>query len=366
MAHPACGGTALSRSACALPLNLIRDFETTSNGFNPKFKSCIMKQLALPEFFEKSKCILGEGAVIERLRRNNRIELDPYIVNSAFIYDKEKSAALSEIYRQYLDIGCKYNLPLLLSTPTWRASRERIEKAGYEKADVNGDNFRFFDGMRKSYGAYADKIVICGLLSCRGDAYNPSEALSSKAAHNFHSWQANRLAEAGVDFLLAATLPALSEATGLATALAATAKPYIISFVLRAEGTLLDGTPLKDAISAIDTDVHPKPIAYLANCTHASIFKNAIMHNAHSSSTVRKRVAGLLANTAALEPEKLNDSEELVEEDPETFGKSLASLHAELGMKILGGCCGTDDRHIDHLAKQLVRELETIERVGPQ
>jgi homocysteine S-methyltransferase len=315
-----------------------------------------VKHLPFPEFFEKSQCILGEGAVIERLRRNSQFDLDPHIVNSAFIYDKDKRAALSGIYRQYLDIGLKYNLPLLLSTPTWRASRERIEKAGYEKTDVNGDNFRFLDGIRKSYGHYANKIVICGLLSCRGDAYSQSEALTSNDAHEFHSWQANRLAETGVDFLLAATLPALSEATGLATALAATGKPYIISFVLRSEGTLLDSTPLKDAISIIDTDVNPTPIAYMANCTHASIFKSAMMHDINSSATVRKRVEGLLANTAALNPEELDDSEELVEEDPQIFGKSVASLHGELGLKILGGCCGTDGRHIDNLANRLVSD----------
>jgi len=315
-----------------------------------------MKHLPFVEFFEKSQCILGEGAVIERLRRNSELELDPDIVNSAFIYDKKGHNAISGIYRQYLDVGCKYNLPLLLSTPTWRASRERIEKAGYEKKDVNADNFRFLDEMRKSYGEYAHKIVIGGLLSCRGDAYDQSQALASSEAKAFHAWQANRLAEAGVDFLYAATLPALSEATGLATALAATGKPYIISFVLRSAGTLLDGTPLKDAIAIIDTDVDPKPIAYMANCTHASIFKAAILHKTQSSATVRKRVAGLLANTAALEPEALDNSEELVEEDPQTFGRSMASLHAELGMKILGGCCGTDDRHIDNLAKQLVKD----------
>jgi len=315
-----------------------------------------MRHSAFPEFFEKSQCILSEGAVIERLRRSSGFELDPHIVNSAFIYDKHRNAAISEIYRQYLDIGFKYNLPLILSTPTWRASRERIEKAGYEKKDVNADNYRFLDGMRKGYGEYADKIVICGLLSCRGDAYNQSEALASNDAHAFHAWQANKLAEAGVDFLLASTLPALSEATGLAKALAATGKPYLISFVFRAEGTLLDGTPLKDAISIIDTDVNPKPTAFLANCTHASIFKTAIMHANNSSATVRKRVAGLLANTAALNPEELDDSEELVEEDPQIFGKSMASLHGELGLKILGGCCGTDDRHIDNLAKRLVAD----------
>ncbi|NIV92421.1 homocysteine S-methyltransferase family protein, partial [candidate division KSB1 bacterium] len=294
-----------------------------------------MKDFPFPEFLKNAKCILGEGAVIERLRRDSKFELDPEIVNSGFIYDQRKRDALAEIYRQYLDIGRNYNLPLLLSTPTWRASRARIKKAGFETKDVNGDNFRFFDEMRKGYGDYADKIVICGLLSCRGDAYNQAEALSSEDARTFHSWQASRLAEAGVDFLLAATLPALSEAAGLAAALAATGMPYIISFIFRAEGTLLDGTPLKDAISRIDTDVDPKPLAYMSNCTHASIFKAAMMHATNSSSLVRKRVVGLLANTAALEPEELDDSEELVEEDPRIFGQSVARLHGELGMKIL-------------------------------
>jgi homocysteine S-methyltransferase len=317
-----------------------------------------MNHLSFSEFFEKSQCILGEGAVIERLRRNSGFDLDPHIVNSAFIYDPDTRNAISEIYRQYFDVGFKYNLPLLISTPTWRASRERIEKAGYGKTDVNGDNFRFLDRMRKSYGEYAPKVAICGLLSCRGDAYQQSEALSSKEAHRFHSWQADKLAEAGVDCFLAATLPALSEATGLAAALAATGKPYMISFVLRSEGTLLDRTPLKDAIPKIDTDVKPKPIAFMANCTHASVFKDAIMNDTHSSSCVRKRVAGLLANTAPLEPEELDNSEELIEEDPKTFAKSLAGLHGELGMKILGGCCGTDERHIDNLAKQLFKDLK--------
>ena len=316
-----------------------------------------MKPMPFSELFQKYQCILGEGAVIERLRRNSDFELDPHIVNSAFIYEEGPRAALSEIYRQYLDIGLKYNLPLLLSTPTWRASRERIKEAGYEKTDVNGDNFRFLDDMRKSYGRYGRKIIISGLLSCRGDAYNQSEALPTDEAHEFHAWQANRLAEAGVDLLFAATLPAFSEAAGLARALAATNKPYIISFLTRSEGTMLDGTPLKDVISAIDTDVNPRPIAYMSNCTHASFFKTAMMHATNSSPGVRKRVAGLLANTAALKPEELDNSEELVEEDPQAFGKSVASLHAELGMKILGGCCGTDGRHIASLAKRIVADL---------
>ena len=92
--------------------------------------------------------------------------------------------------RQYLDIGCEFGLPLLMSTPTWRASRERIDAAGYSGVDVNGDNVRFLDALRKSYGGYAKEVIICGLMSCRGDAYNPAEALGVDEALEFHAWQA--------------------------------------------------------------------------------------------------------------------------------------------------------------------------------
>ena len=316
-----------------------------------------MKPSSFSGFYEQSDIIMGEGAVIERLRRETKWELDPYVVNSAFIYEPEKRSALETIYRQYLDIGSASGLPLLLSTPTWRASRERIQTAGYEGRAVNEDNFRFLDDLRRTYGAYADKVAICGLMSCRGDAYNPAERLSEEDARAFHAWQAQKLAETGVDFLLAATLPAMSEAIGLASAQAATGKPYIISFVFRPGGTLLDGTPLKDAVSTIDAKVTPRPLAYMCNCTHASSFRSAMLHEAHVSSQVRKRVVGLLANTAALEPEELDSSKDLVTEAPEIFGRDVASLRSEFGMKILGGCCGTDQRHIQSLAEHLARTI---------
>jgi len=315
-----------------------------------------MTSAPFSRFFDHSDIIIGEGAVIERLRREIEWELDPYVVNSAFIYDDKKRFTLEGIYRQYLDVGLSSGLPLLLSTPTWRASRERIKAAGYEPRAVIEDNYRFLDDLRRTYGAYGDKVAICGLMSCRGDAYDPSERLSEDDARKFHAWQAQKLAATGVDFLLASTLPALSEATGIAFAQAATGKPYIISFVFRPDGTLLDGTPLKDAVSAIDARVNPRPLAYMCNCTHASIFRSAMMHATHVSSLVRKRVIGLLANTAALDPEELDSSEELVSEAPEIFGRDVASLHMEFGMKILGGCCGTDQRHIQSLASHFTRK----------
>lgn len=300
-----------------------------------------------------SSPILAEGAVIERLRRSPGIRLDDHVVNSALIYEESGRAALQTIYRQYLDIGRRYKLPLLLSTPTWRAGRERIAAAGLAGRDLNGDNSRFLAELRDSYGDYANQVTICGLMSCRGDAYKPAEAMSAGAAAEFHSWQANALAASGVDFLLAATLPAMSEAIGLARAQAATGLPYVISFVARPEGTLLDGTPLDAAVATIDDAVMPRPLAYLINCTHASIFRSALSNERNSSPRVRERVIGLLANTAAVSPEELDESAALIEEAPALFGNSVAALRDELGMRVLGGCCGTDDRHIECLARRL-------------
>lgn len=308
---------------------------------------------SIDTFLNQYPCILGEGAVIERLRRVRGLELDPFVVNSAFLYEEQKRQALETICREYLDIGRRFGLPLLISTPTWRASRERIAAAGLEGVDLNGDNTAFLKQVRDSYGEYADKVLICGLMSCKGDAYQPAEALSIGEAADFHSWQADRLAAAKVDFLLAATLPAVSEATGLALALAKTGLPYMVSFVVRPSGTLLDGTPLKDAVAAIDAAVTPRPLAYMINCTHASFARAALLDDANSSSVVRQRMIGLLANTAALSPEELDNSDCLVEEEPESFGTSVASLGADLGLKILGGCCGTDGRHLSALAARL-------------
>jgi homocysteine S-methyltransferase len=317
--------------------------------------------MSYPELLAASPVILGEGAVIERLRRSENIPLDEYVVNSALIYQEAGRSALEAICRQYLEIGRRYNLPLVLSTPTWRAGRERIALAGLAGRDLNGDNFRFLAGLRNDYGEYASQVAICGLMSCRGDAYKPEEAMAATAAAEFHAWQADALAKAGVDFLLAATLPALSEAVGLARALAATGLPYIISFVVRPTGTLLDGTPLNEAVAAIDAAVSPRPLAYMINCTHANVFRTALLNEKHSSPLVRGRVIGLLANTSSLSPEELDASSELAEEEPETFGRSVSALHGEFGMKVLGGCCGTDERHIECLARELIKYRQPVE-----
>jgi len=296
--------------------------------------------------------IVTEGSIIERLKREYSIELDPYIANAGLIYNSKHRELLAGVYRQYVDIACKRDLPMLLFTPTWRANPERIKQANVMSKDVNLDCYEFIAGIRQGYGKYAEKIFIGGIIGCSGDAYKPEEALGTLEAEAFHRYQADRLSQAGVDFLIADTLPAISEAVGLAKAMARTGKPYIISFVIRDSGTLLDGTAIAEAVTLIDSEAQPKPIGYAVNCVHPTVFKKALQSPINSGLRI-SQMLGLMANTSAKSPEELDNAPNLETADPQIWAKQMIALNNELGIKILGGCCGTDDGHIQALVDEV-------------
>ncbi|MGD0337967.1 MAG: homocysteine S-methyltransferase family protein [Bacteroidota bacterium] len=313
---------------------------------------------------EQEPVIIAEGAVIERLRRTPGISLNPHLLNSALLYNEGKKY-LEAIYRQYIDCAYRRNLPMIILTPTWRANPERISRAGLpahqssknvggRAHDVNKDCYDFLAEIRAGYGEYAKKIFIGGLMGCYGDAYKPEEALPSGTARFFHREQVRALASSGVDFLLGSTLPAFSEALGMAQAMADSGCPYILSFVIRANCRLLDGMLLPDAINNIDTTVSPKPTGYMINCVHPEIFRKAIIGRGQDQDReVRCRILGLQANTSLRSPEELDGREELDVENPDRFGEMMASLHKDFSLKILGGCCGTDERHIESIVRSL-------------
>ncbi|MCF8011419.1 MAG: homocysteine S-methyltransferase family protein [Clostridiales bacterium] len=305
---------------------------------------------------EKSPFIIAEGGTTERINREFPVELDNYIVEAGLVYDSDGKAYLEQVYRDYLDIGYKYNLPSLVVTPTWRANPERLRQAGFgEDNSVNRDCCLFLSGLRSLYGEYARSVYIGGSIACRGNAYDPGEALSSGEAERFHALQIRELAETGVDFLIAYTLPAASEALGMARALAKSGKPYILSFVVRPQGTLLDGTPLHEAVSTIDSGAEPGPLCYMINCVHSSIFYKAITSDTNSSPQARERILGFQANTSRKTPEELDEAAELDAEEPGDFGRLMADVYNKTGIKIIGGCCGTDWRHIECMVNELGR-----------
>lgn len=298
--------------------------------------------------------VLTEGAMVERLRRNPAVILDPEIAHAGLVYSEAGRSALTKIYRQYLSLGCQHNLPMLTLAPTWRANPERIARTDFGTVEeINRDCVRFLKEIRNSYGDYTKRVFVAGMLGCRGDAYNPAEALSAQASDQFHTRQIEALASSGVDFIKAATLPAVSEALGIARAIGRTGIPAVLSFVIRPDGTVLDGTPLHLAVALIDSKANPPPAFYMVNCVHPTVFRSALTIETALSADVARRVLGFQANTSAKSPEELDNLPYLDTTEPEVFAEMMLEIHATFGTRILGGCCGTDDSHIEKIAKKL-------------
>jgi homocysteine S-methyltransferase len=242
---------------------------------------------------------------------------------------------------------------MVVLTPTWRANAERVARAGYgDVRAINRDGVRFLNDIRNTYGSYASKLWIGGLMACRGDAYKPEQALPTKEAQRFHTPQVRALAQAGADLIVGSTLPALAEAMGMARAMAESGLPYVISFVIRPTGTLLDATPLHQAIAQIDASTCPRPTAYMVNCVHPSVLEQALHCERDHAALIRERLLGLQANTSARPPEELDGSACLDSQDPDAFASEMMRLHADHGLRALGGCCGTDERHITRIAQR--------------
>jgi homocysteine S-methyltransferase len=300
----------------------------------------------------REEFLLTEGSLLERIRRDPNLPLDPDVAHAALLYTKEGRAALTALWREYIEIARAYDSRILVCTPTWRANPERLARTAFpDVGQVALDAVQLLAELRADCGDFGKGVFIGGILGCRGDAYKPEEALQADEAARFHSPQVHALAQAGVDFLLAATLPAFTEALGLARAMAAVDCPYLLSFVLRPSGMLLDGTPVADAIAQIDQFVSPRPIAYLANCVHPVHFEQALGEAEKSRPGTKLRLIGLQGNTSRKSPEELDGALTLDTEDPNDFGAAMARLHERFGMRILGGCCGTDSRHIEAIAR---------------
>ena len=170
----------------------------------------------------------------------------------------------------------------------------------------------------------------------------------------FHRAQCAAFAEAGADFLLAATLPALSEARGLAEAMNETGLPFIVSFVVERTGLLLDGTPLCVAVTAID-DVSP-PLCYMVNCVHPTNVLAALASDVNRDQPSLSRVKGIQGNTSTLSPGELDDSADLQCDGADSLVEGTLALRRERAFQVFGGCCGSDETHLEAIAAGLTAE----------
>ncbi len=287
--------------------------------------------------------VLTECAIAERLRRAGEVELHPTLFNTPLIYDVRGREKLAAIYRQYREIAARAALPILLCAPTWRIDQVRIAEAGFDKS-LLFDAVSFMGNLQQQWQAQDSKVFIGGLIGPKNDCYKPEQALDAEAAQAFHQWQIEQLAQAGVDCIIAQTIPAVSEALGMARALAHSGVPAIISFVINRNGQVLDGTPLIDAINTLDASLAVPPLGYMVNCVYPTFVCAETQPPA-----LFQRLLGIQANSSSLDHSQLDGAAVLHQDDLQHWGDNMLRLNSEFGVKILGGCCGTDNTYLQYL-----------------
>lgn len=299
----------------------------------------------LAELLDRHPRLLAECAVTERLRRIPGIELHPTLFCTPLIYGPDAARReLEAIYLGYLDAARDAGLPLLLTAPTWRLDATRISDAGVPPT-INRDAVRFLTALRDRHADPGGPPVLVGaLVGPRGDCYRPDLAPGADEASRFHRDQITALADTDADFLLAQTLPAVGEALGIARAMAATEKTFLISFCTGTDGRVLDGTPLPEAMEGIDRGTDRQPLGYFVNCTHPRFLLD------RSEPGSLDRLIGIQANGSSRDVTALDGAAATVADPVDAWAASMLELHRKHDVRILGGCCGTSLPHLRALA----------------
>jgi homocysteine S-methyltransferase len=308
--------------------------------------------MSIINFLNKEDIIITDGPMETRVIYNTDIPMDRDGSIFRLVFSSPERETLANFYRDDLNIASKYHQAIILNTPTTRASEERIAALGFDPettAQINRDCVNMICDIRAEYPAFADKIMINGPVGPKYDAYDASHALSAHKARDYHTPQIHGLIEGGVDLVSGVVFPGVEEALGVAQCCSDFDFPYSIGFVLTREGRLLDGMHITDAIQKIDSEAGKKPLYYMIICTHTSIAQQALT----PYKDIYKRIYGIKANGSGKSPEELAKLDKPEADPPEVFAENVMALHDAFGFKILGGCCGTDSRHIEALCKMI-------------
>lgn len=295
--------------------------------------------------------LLYDGPMETRIEYDTSIQLHKDVSIFRLIYQDVGREALSYLYQTDIEVAGGYDLPIILNAPTWRASFTHIECAGYkDKQDVeiiNQDCIQFVKEIRKKYPN--NKIFITAPIGPELTDYKTNPKLTVDKAASYHQLQAKAVAKTGVDIISIAAMPGMIEAIGCAKAVAETNLPYSVGVVLNKDGSLLDGNTFKDLIHRIDETVSPVPNFYVISCTHPANVTRALSDN----DPAYLRILGIKANGSNKSVKELLDVDHPIADEPEIFADELIALGKQYHFKIFGGCCGTDHRHLEALARKL-------------
>lgn len=237
----------------------------------------------------------------------------------------------------------------LLEAPTWRASRDWGEQLGYTAAGLAELNRRAIALMHELRATFVDSgipIVVSGTIGPRGDGYRPGVIGAPAAYEAYHREQIEGFARGAADMVGAYTLTNVPEAIGIARAAAAAEIPVAISFTVETDGRLPAGATLRDAIEEVDAATDRAPAYYMLNCAHPDHFEPVL-----DGGTWMTRLRGLRANASSRSHAELDAATTLDDGDPRALAAAYAALRRRFPqINVLGGCCGTDHRHVEAIA----------------
>lgn len=261
--------------------------------------------------------------------------------------DEDGRRLLRDYYRGYADVAVQAGAALLLETPTWRANPDWGARLGYGAADLHRLNVsavEFVAGIGDAYASSLPAVTIGGMVGPRGDGYRSDGDVDPDEAAEYHRPQLAAFAEAGADLATAYTLANAGEAVGVVRAARGVGLPVAISFTVETDGRLPDQTLLAEAVERVDAEAPPDYFG--VNCAHPQHLLPALAEPGGWQSRIR----GLRCNASTASHAELDASPTLDDGDLDVFAAGHAELRSRLPwLTILGGCCGTDVRHVARL-----------------
>jgi S-methylmethionine-dependent homocysteine/selenocysteine methylase len=300
----------------------------------------------LPQLSDR--LFLTDGGLETTLIFHEGVDL-PHFASFDLMKSKTGIAKLRAYYARYITMAKENGLGFVLEAHTWRANRDWAAKLGYSREQLAGANracIALLADLRRQYEAPHSPIVISGNIGPRGDGYRIDNAMSAQEAADYHGEQIAVFRDSECDMVSAFTLNYVDEAIGVVRAAKKAEMPVVISFTVETDGKLPSGQALKDAIEQVDRETSNAPAYFMLNCAHPTHFSNAL----RDGETWVSRLRGVRANASTRSHAELDAAPDLDIGDPVDLGWRYRDLRARFPhVNVLGGCCGTDHRHVEKI-----------------
>ncbi len=289
---------------------------------------------------------LTDGGLETTLICHDGLDL-PQFASFDLLKDDEGTDALRKYFRTYAQLAADNGTGFVLESPTWRASPRWGKEIGYSDAELERLNRKaigLMEEIREEFESNDAPFVISGNIGPQDDGYNPQQLLSADEAEEYHSTQIDTFADTAADMVTTMTMTYADEAIGIAQAAKKAGIPSVISFTVETDGKLPNGQSLGDAIREVEDATDRSPAYYMINCAHPKHFEDVL------EGDWRERVRGLRANASTRSHAELDEAEDLDAGDPEDLAARYTALRERLPeLNVVGGCCGTDHRHITEI-----------------